>query len=160
MYLDPGLEKQILVKAPHHRRPIVRQLKDRTARVSTIECQQIIDHPVANGLERDDVSRFENSLFDEIAWARRRALALTFVPSPSQAFEQGFLAREISFLEPCHLARSRRRSLVQVADLPRNNRRCDAASNCSPSCLLHEVRILVETHQSCRGRWRMSCGTR
>ena len=118
MYLDPGLEKQILVKAPHHRRPIVRQLKDRTARVSTIECQQTIYHPVANGLERDDVSHFENSLIAETEWARPRALALIFVPSPSQAFEQGFLAREISFLEPCHLARSRRHSPVQTADLP------------------------------------------
>ena len=34
---------------------IGRQLKDRTSRGSTIECQQTIDRVVANGLERDDV---------------------------------------------------------------------------------------------------------
>ena len=42
------------VTACRRQRPSVWQLVAHTARVSTVECQQTIDHPVANGLERDD----------------------------------------------------------------------------------------------------------
>ena len=78
-----------------------------------------------------------------------------------EALKKGFLGRQISSIEPCHLARPRRCSPVQVADLPSISPRCNTQRATfdrgnQSSCFLQSVRILAEAHHCSRGRWRIA----